>query len=302
MTPIPSNLAAERRAEQLGTDVTIFHPAVHPESPEIDVSHPSLILVFGWMDAPISPLRKYVQAYDTVYPTATVVVVKSHASFFLTGTKAREAALQPLYDVLMSRLYDVKKTPSGGLLIHVLSNGGAFQLMVLHDMLQRPALDTDPNSPLEFPIALIIDSAPGENEYTSMLASFTASMRNPVVRIAAKISLSLAYGIYAIITTMLGMRPVFQDLRAFLAQPGLLPGADKNTPRVYFYSEVDKMVSYKAIESHLAQVAALGFKVRVEKFSGSQHVSHSRKDGDRYWAAVKETWSEAAKGRARAHL
>ncbi|KAL0954062.1 hypothetical protein HGRIS_005212 [Hohenbuehelia grisea] len=127
-------------------------------------------------------------------------------------------------------------------------------------------------------------------------------MRNSVVRIAAKITLSLAYGIYAIITTILGMRPGFQDLRALLAQPELLLGVDKNTPRAYFRSEVDKMVSYKAIESHLAQVAELGFKVRVEKFSGSQHVSHSRKDGDRYWAAVRETWSEAAKGRSRARL
>ncbi|KAG9218425.1 hypothetical protein CCMSSC00406_0007974 [Pleurotus cornucopiae] len=171
-----------------------------------------------------------------MFPAATVVVVRVHAGFFFTSLKAREAALQPLLDYLTDQLYDQTKMPSEGVLIHALSNGGVLQLMVLHGMLWRRFPPTSRATSTKFPVALVVDSAPGDSQYTSMLSFFTIPMRNRVARLAATATFSLAYVVYASMTPAFGVN-FFAEMHAFMAELNTLLVADRNMPRLYFYSE-----------------------------------------------------------------
>lgn len=59
--------------------------------------------------------------------------------------------------------------------------------------------------------------------------------------------------------------------------------------RVYIYSPTDALVDYKDVETHAAEAETKGFSVALEKFEGSAHVAHLRKDESRYWEIVKRT-------------
>ncbi|KAG8791026.1 hypothetical protein FRC17_008819 [Serendipita sp. 399] len=48
-----------------------------------DSTDPTLILLFGWMDAKLAHLIKYSVAYRAIYPYASQIVVMSKADIFL---------------------------------------------------------------------------------------------------------------------------------------------------------------------------------------------------------------------------
>jgi hypothetical protein len=65
---------------------------------------------------------------------------------------------------------------------------------------------------------------------------------------------------------------------------------ERELRRTYIYSETDALVGHEDLEAQAAEAKILGFDVRMEKFDGSLHVAHARKDEARYWGAVQETW------------
>ncbi|KAG9218423.1 hypothetical protein CCMSSC00406_0007976 [Pleurotus cornucopiae] len=292
---------SEHEVVHLSPDITVVHPGARRAEGHAD--NPALVLLFGWTAAPESPLQKYVEGHTSVFPAATVVVVRVHAGFFFRTIKAREAVLQPLLDYLTERFYDQTKKPSGGVLIHALSNGGVLQLMTLHGMLRRrfPPKSQDIATLTKFPVALVVDSAPGDSQYASMLSFFTIPMRTRIARLATTAAFSLAYVVYASITTALGV-DFFAEMHAFMAETSVLPGHVGATPRLYVYSDNDEMVRAKVVEEHVRRVRGLGYTVRVKKFVGSRHVQHARSDPDRYWGAIRETWFEACKCGTQARL
>jgi hypothetical protein len=66
--------------------------------------------------------------------------------------------------------------------------------------------------------------------------------------------------------------------------------------RCYIYSENDLSVPSWHIERHAREAEEKGFSVRMEKFEGSAHVSHSRLDPERYWKIVQEVWRGSQHG------
>lgn len=69
----------------------------------------------------------------------------------------------------------------------------------------------------------------------------------------------------------------------------------KATPRLYLYSDTDLVIPSKAVEEHIAEAKQEGFDVQAELFHGSAHVSHARKDPERYWGAIRSVWDKAVK-------
>ncbi|KAF1970349.1 hypothetical protein BU23DRAFT_474217, partial [Bimuria novae-zelandiae CBS 107.79] len=59
--------------------------------------------------------------------------------------------------------------------------------------------------------------------------------------------------------------------------------------RVYIYSATDALTDHKDVEAHAAEAKTNGFSVALEKYEGSTHVAHLRKDETRYWDIVKRT-------------
>ncbi|KAF2444179.1 hypothetical protein P171DRAFT_27272 [Karstenula rhodostoma CBS 690.94] len=57
--------------------------------------------------------------------------------------------------------------------------------------------------------------------------------------------------------------------------------------RVYIYSPTDALTDYRDVETHAAEAKTNGFSVALERYEGSAHVAHLRKDESRYWEIVR---------------
>jgi hypothetical protein len=167
--------------------------------------------------------------------------------------------------------------------------------MTFHRLLEKLAIQ---GSLKATPSALILDSTPGDGGLDSSIRF--AAPSNPIVRLLAIPPISLLYGIFYAINTVRGNTPIFDQLRATLFSPDVLPtildskDGVKATPRMYVYSKVDKIADPAKIKAHIEEAGRKGFDVRVEIYETTSHVGHARKDPERYWGAVRALWKDVA--------
>ncbi|KZT68535.1 hypothetical protein DAEQUDRAFT_766160 [Daedalea quercina L-15889] len=183
-----------------------------------------------------------------------------------------------------------------GVLVHVLSNGGALQLISVRDALARSDLRARDNSRQGPPTALVLDSSPAQHELSSAIESWAPS--HPILHYLAIPPIATVYAGFYIVNSLAGHPPIFKALRDFLNSPNLLPSITdphdaKATPRVYLYSDGDFVTTSNDVETHYASAVSKGFDATLERFVGSQHVTHMRADPERYWRAVTSVWTKA---------
>ncbi|KAJ7121251.1 hypothetical protein C8R43DRAFT_75210 [Mycena crocata] len=250
------------------------------------------------MDAPVRLLSKYAAGHRLRWPSADIVLVQSHPSFIWTSEEKRDDTLKPLANYLIANVY---RDTSSGILLHVLSNGGAFQLVVLSRVLaSMVSKSKDIDRGRQIRLATIIDSAPGDGEYSSLLTTLTTGVQSPAVKTFMTLPCSIFYLAVRLRRTVLGQENLFNFLRSSLLTQDLLPLADSHAPRLYIYSTTDAMVPAVSVEEHIAAVKkSAAFDVAVEKFIGSPHVLHERQDPERYWKAVRSVWDTSLPLRAR---
>ena len=140
---------------------------------------------------------------------------------------------------------------------------------------------------------IILDSCPGGAGLTLALRAFTASFRNPLVRVAAAIFISMMYAYGLVVYALFRKKLWLAVLRETLHNPRMLPWTDMSTPRLYLFSKSDELVPWQQVNSHAEKSKALGLNVRMEEFEASPHVAHARTDPSKYWGAVSETWAAA---------
>lgn len=146
------------------------------------------------------------------------------------------------------------------------------------------------------PAALVLDSCPAAHELSSAIQSWAPN--NPVLHHLAIPPIAIMYAGFYIANSLAGHRPIFEDMRVMLNQHNLLPSVtsaeDRGaTPRVYVYSESDRVTAAGDVESHHAEAVLAGFDATLECFSESPHVAHMRSDPERYWRAVSTVWRKA---------
>jgi len=181
------------------------------------------------------------------------------------------------------------QTPAPSLLIHVFSNGGAFQLVELSRILQSSGQTSGTPST----IAIVYDSTPGKIDFSSVLTAYLAPVRSVLLRILLSIPLTVLYIVISSISFIKRQRPIGVQMRDGLNQTQVLPWTNMKTPRLYIYSDTDQLVGQKDVAEHIAEAKELRLNVKVEYFKGSSHVSHARTDPDRYWDAVRDFWTDA---------
>ncbi|CAA7262209.1 unnamed protein product [Cyclocybe aegerita] len=256
------------------------------------IDPPGVIILFAWMDAQLVHVQKYSNALRALFPSSTMLVVMVTSSFCWITRGRKEAALEPVMATL------VREKESGnlqkGILIHAMSNGGGFQLSVLHKMLLRAPLII----PIQPPIALCLDSSPGHKGLPTAVAMNTPN--NPFLRLVVAPIIALLYGSHYAFRQMMGKPPMFGDVRVVALEPAVLPFAvedgspGRTAPRLYIYSEADKVTSAKGVRLHAKQAIGCGLDVSEERFENSPHVAHARTDHERYWKAVNDLWIRAA--------
>jgi hypothetical protein len=172
--------------------------------------------------------------------------------------------------------------------------GGSYALAILSDMLAKYRLPPAISSP-RVPAAIILDSTPGKAGVQRTSKAFTSQIRNPLMRLIGAFFLYIVYSVYlAYYRYKSRTENPFEFIRRVLLLPSLLPFTSEQTPRLYIFSHKDEIVEFADIEEHIAEARNAGFRVEVEVFEDSHHVSHMRLDPERYWGAVKAFWSSRA--------
>lgn len=87
----------------------------------------------------------------------------------------------------------------------------------------------------------------------------------------------------------LSRRPVIiARMAGYLNSPAFPPA-----PRLYLYSNADRIIPGEEVRAHAEVARRAGVEVAEEVFEGSAHVSHARADAGRYWAAVRGLWQRS---------
>ena len=171
--------------------------------------------------------------------------------------------------------------------------GGCFQLTYLSELLRTYPTPAGASRPA---LAFIFDSLPGDTGLRPTLEAFTAQIRSLLLRYLTYIPLTALYVILVVVSSVYPRINPIAKIRKDLNIPNILPWTDERTPRVYLYSSTDRAVRSSAVEEHIAEAREKGFRiVRAEKFVGSSHVAHVRKDPTKYWNAIEAIWVEALK-------
>lgn len=286
---------------RLSPSVSLYRPA--SDLAPVDPTAPRLILLATWMDARDVHIAKYVVRYQTLYPTACILLVKSFFWYFFSPSSARRE-LMPAVSVIR----DLIDHPSSSsqtaddtephMLIHIFSNGGSYMLCQMYDLYaetkaatasQGAITDKNRSNPdlLLPPHVNIFDSVPGRWSYSAstravllaLPAGWARTMALPLVRLLG-MWWFIKYRLFRVPDEMYEWGLSHND-----------PVRARETCRAYIYSEADEFVDYRAVEEHINHAETNGYViVRRDKFPNSPHVSHARSDPERYWSIVRETW------------
>ncbi|KAL7928873.1 hypothetical protein V8C35DRAFT_317005 [Trichoderma chlorosporum] len=249
-------------------------------------NHPELILVLSWMGARDVHIDKYIAQHRALFPSSRILLIRSPASHVFWPSLARRH-IPPAIRILKQFAEPETPIPSNGgkprVLLHVLSNGGVSTAARIRELLRKELGRDAAGNRLIIPrYALCLDSCPGNFVWESTHRALLQSLprwTSPLVHLV----IAVAWLIYKLRLT----RPA-QNLNAeALRRKSLLP---RETQRTYLYGTADAVISWRHVEDHAKRAEDAGFKVRKEKFDGGEHVSLVRKDSQRYWQAVKETW------------
>lgn len=281
---------------------------------------PGLILLGTWMGAAPKHIQKYTDAYRHLFPSSPILLLRSEPTDFMKPRAARENlrpaarlleayAQNPLVPLPVPTLpssgvssellektglaadgsdkKERERSDAGGpMLVHVWSNGGSNALWSVR---RQSSI---------FPrYKLIMDSCPGQFHYRATYTAFSLTIPYPWLR-------RLLAPLLHALCCWFWLRLRLPTLSRFIGGEGrggpLRLSADShNDPKLlgtdlgrsYIYSDEDALVPSADVEEHAREAEKNGFKVRMEKFRGSQHVAHAKKDPERYWRTVRETWN-----------
>ncbi|KAK1528307.1 hypothetical protein CPAR01_12865 [Colletotrichum paranaense] len=260
-----------------------------PPSSVPDPNSPKLVAIFSWMSAQDVHIAKYTSRYMAMYPSASILLVKCPFIHTLSN-RISKRQIKPAVPVIRSVADSVpppasSETGAGQrapqLLFHVFSNGGATNLAKFLELYA----DADRAGRLELPPHVTLyDSCPGGFHWMRSYRAISASMP----RILAPLA-HVFIGWFWLFHVPFGRVGFFGKMWAALRQKALL-GSERR--RAYLYSKDDEMIYWGDVERHADESAEVGFKVRKERFDGSQHVAHAKLDSSRYWGLVKDVWDE----------
>ncbi|OHF02474.1 hypothetical protein CORC01_02169 [Colletotrichum orchidophilum] len=256
-----------------------------PPSAVPDPNSPKLVAIFSWMSAQDVHIAKYTSRYMAMYPSASILLVKCPFIHTLS-TRISKRQIKPAVPVIRTLAdstppFSSETGRAPQLLFHVFSNGGATNLAKFLELYA----DADRAGRLELPsYVTIYDSCPGGFHWMRSYRALSASMP----RILAPLA-HVFIGWFWLFHVPLGRVGFFGKMWAALRQKALL-GSERR--RAYLYSKEDEMIYWADVERHADESAEVGFKVRKERFDGSQHVAHAKLDSSRYWGLVRDVWDE----------
>ena len=273
--------------EKLGSLVSFYQPLEASSSSSSTSAdyQPRVIVIAGWTDAKDVHISKYIVKYQALYPAAQILLLKSTMSCILRPSQIGPA-MKPAASVVRAAFQTpVSSSPSSSpsLLIHIFSNGGSCSVAKLYEQYAAMAgADEDKRLP---PHVTVFDSCPGLFHIPRAMAFISVGLSSFQKLIAAPFL--YIWALFWTASMALGFLPNL--LGDVYMSHNKDEGNMAEMRRVYIYSPTDALVDYKDVETHAAEAETKGFSVALEKFEGSAHVAHLRKDESRYWEIVKRT-------------
>ena len=234
-----------------------------------------LVLVCGWLNAPRRGVVKYVEMYKSFqYQT---MMLESNASFFVLSPSS-------IHKDAVAQVQKLRRASDELVIIpHMISNGGCISWYCLEDHLAKAGIS------YRVP-AMIFDSAPNSDKgmlgvvsnASEGLDSFTKDIQSPLKRSIAKVVLAFGYSAAVLRWRLLGTPdPKQRNFDRFIIR-------DARIPKLFLYSDEDKMVVADEIEVGIAKARSLGTPVETVKFHGSEHVAHFRLNPELYSKTIRQ--------------
>lgn len=254
----------------------------------VPASHPKLIILAAWMDAQDVHIAKYITHYQTIYPDATLLLIKFVMKEAMLAPVAN-SAVQPAVWYLRSMVNngDLSAAPDHPeILAHIFSNGGATSMQNVYSSYSRVF-----GQPLPLHCA-VFDSCPGLQAFSTSYNALIAGFPRGLLRFLVS-----PFIILMVFTSWLWYIPFsFIAGEDFLSKNARVlndRNIVKQTNRTYIYGKADTMVDWRHIEKHASKATSKGLDVRRELFENSPHVAHMRTDSQRYWLIIEQTWKKA---------
>lgn len=258
-------------------------PSVYLQEPsdllDDDCKHPKIILLAFWMNAPPRALVKYVVEYRRLAPSAKIMFILSSTEDFTVraNASAQQARVAPAVEALRA-----SASPENPVFLHMFSNGGVCTTTHLLTAYKKAT-----GKPLSIS-SMMIDSAPGRATLTTAARAFSYALpRMWILRLFSKAILYTALIVFGMLRRLSRKPDAVSRGRKLINDKRLLHSVGAMR-RCYMYSDGDRLIDCKDVETHAAEAEASGWKVRREKFQGSQHVGHMRVDPERYWGIVTD--------------
>jgi Eukaryotic protein of unknown function (DUF829) len=266
--------------QHLGNGILVYEPGVEtPHSPS-KVSPPSLIILTTWFSALPRHISKYTANYRTLFPNSSLLILQSSIpDMVYRSYSIQQQNLSRVLPILQQH-----QSPDHDILLHAFSNSGAHTACQLARAYQS-------HTGKAFQVgALILDSAPGMDSFEGMKDGFIGGLpTTPGVRAVLKMGVYGLVGAVVLKERVLREENWIRKMRGDLNDRELL-NVDRG--RVYVYSEGDRVVGWRDVESHASEAKGRtgGEDMGLELWHGSGHVGHMFRDGDRYWEIVRKVW------------
>ncbi|TAQ87973.1 hypothetical protein B7494_g3702 [Chlorociboria aeruginascens] len=265
-----------------------------PSSTPPDPLHPTIILLCTWMNATPRPTAYYTRQYQTLYPSARIILsTMTTAEFIFQSEPKRRKDIQPI----LSSLLSTGDISNERILIHALSNGGAKRAYAFIGAYQTATGRVFPAK------SLIYDSAPGIPQFKRDIYSLLMPGKkfNWFVWVPFAVAIVLITAVVNVIVHGFP-RSVWRELvwgpTEGMNDERLL---GRETLRAYVYSEVDKAIDYRDVETHARVGRERGYRVEMLKVQGkeAEHVRmwKGEQGEDAYWEWVQRMWGLGLEGK-----
>ncbi|KAI0106177.1 hypothetical protein GGR51DRAFT_559980 [Nemania sp. FL0031] len=299
-----SSVVAEARKgplsfmEELDPLVSLYRPSSpKPRSPDSvrsptdHAQQPRLIIIASWTDARDAHIAKYVAKYQALYPAAQILLLKSTFQCIMNPSRIGPSIKHAAAVVHAAFPPEQQQTAASQFLIHMFSNGGSSSIANLYEQYAATAVGPNENKRLP-PHVTVFDSAPGTYSIPGAVAFASVGLSSSLQRLVAAPVLYTLAALWSASIALGFSRDVLRDWGSTHnnTNAGSSSGKGGNAAevrRVYIYSPGDALIDYRDVEAHAAEAESRGFSVALERYEGSAHVAHVRKDERRYWEIIE---------------
>lgn len=252
-TPNPLESLAFAPLDPSWPNVLLYTPARKvQQQAEFTRTHTAvkMVILATWLGgASSNRIAVYCRGYQTAYPTASILLIRTVLSDITVKTAvAVQAQLQPARDYLMSAFPPGSTHNGAGALLHMFSHGGCNTALQLSRLLRG----NNPDGLYPIPLTgVVLDSCPGSSGFLKAYSGAVYSLpaiQVPGFNLLGRACLLPVIGSISILQGW-GMLSSVEDLRRELNDVNTFGPA----PRLYLHSKGDRLVAAEDVASHAAR-------------------------------------------------